>query len=69
LLAAASIASAGGTDLRPSRPPPRETAKSRAQDAQKQKLLAKLRVDAPSRQDQAPTDTLALPIFADRRGP
>lgn len=70
LLAVASSAQAGGTDLRPGREAPRDTAKARAQEAQKQKLLAKMRADAPSRIERVPNaDALQLPLFADRQVP
>ncbi len=68
--AAVSPARAGGIDPRSPRDVPRDIAKARAQEAQKQKLLAKMQADAPSRTERLPTvNPLQLPLFAERRAP
>jgi hypothetical protein len=60
----AAISPAQGGDLTPAVPRTVDPAKAKAQEAERQRLIAKLRGDIPKEQDTpAKTSPLDLPIF------
>jgi hypothetical protein len=60
----AAVSPAHGGDLTPAVPRAVDPAKAKAQEAERQRLIAKLRGDSPKEQDApAKTSPLDLPIF------
>ncbi len=63
-LVCAAVSPARGGELTPATPRVVDPAKAKAQEAQRQRLIAKLRGEAPKEQETpAKTNPLALPIF------
>ena len=63
LAVAAALPARAGDDVPPRQRVSADPAKARAQEAERQRLIAKLRTEAPKRDDAPPTHPLAAPIF------
>jgi hypothetical protein len=63
LVVAAALPARGDNDVPPRARASADPAKARAQEAERQRLVAKLRADAPKVDDLPPAHPLAAPIF------
>jgi hypothetical protein len=64
LVAAAALPARGGDDVAPKQRVGADPAKAKAQEAERQRLVAKLRAEAPKVDDAPPpSHPLAAPIF------
>ena len=63
LIVFAALPARGDNDVPPRARASADPAKARAQEAERQRLVAKLRADAPKVDDLPPAHPLAAPIF------